>query len=89
MKIRQTLCAKLLDEPKIQAVQAQHHRPRRHRGTLARDTGSGTTRGHWRWHWPMRGSASPKGEARRNAPPRQSEAYAAAGRTTGGGGRAV
>jgi len=36
-----------------------------------------------------RGSASPKGEARREAPPRQSEAPAAAGRTTGGGGRAV
>ena len=38
---------------------------------------------------PMRGSASPQGEARRQAPPRQSEANAAAGRTTGGGGRVV
>ena len=36
-----------------------------------------------------RGSASPKGEARREAPARQSEANAAPGRTTGGGGRAV
>ena len=34
------------------------------------------------------GSASPKGEARRNAPPRRSKATAAPGRTTGGvGGR--
>ena len=36
-----------------------------------------------------RGSASPKGEARREAPARQSEANAAPGRITGGGGRAV
>jgi len=33
------------------------------------------------------GSASPKGEARREAPARQSQANAAPGRTTGGGGR--
>jgi hypothetical protein len=33
------------------------------------------------------GSASPKGEARREAPARQSEANAAPGRITGGGGR--
>jgi len=37
----------------------------------------------------MRGSASPKGEARREAPARQSKANAAPGRITGGGGRAV
>ena len=37
----------------------------------------------------IRGSASPKGEARRKAPPSPSEAKGAAGRTTGGGGRAV
>ena len=36
-----------------------------------------------------RGSASPKGEARREAPARQSKANAAPGRITGGGGRAV
>ena len=35
------------------------------------------------------GSASPQGEARRNAPPSPSEAPGAAGRITGGGGRAV
>ncbi len=35
----------------------------------------------------MRGSASPKGEARREAPARQSKANAAPGRITGGGGR--
>jgi len=34
-----------------------------------------------------RGSASPQGEARRNAPARRSKANAAPGRTTGGGGR--
>ncbi|MGB5314119.1 MAG: hypothetical protein WBN38_18745, partial [Polyangiales bacterium] len=34
----------------------------------------------------MRGSASPKGEARREAPPRQSEASAAEGGLRGGGG---
>jgi len=37
----------------------------------------------------MRGSASPKGEARREAPPSAGAAKRAAGRITGGGGRAV
>ena len=57
----------------------RHRRRHRHRP----DAGTGAV------PQDTRGSASPKGEARRNAPPSASEAKRAAGRTTGGGGRAV